>query len=148
MTHDAHLSYLRPGVAPYFFIASGARGVLLAGSTGVVLSRSKPDGVGFSGMRSDVSESRGCPGGLLAAGVSPGSFVGDSLMGLHVWVALSQIISFMSAHSVLDFGSPSAKAGLAIAIARLNARIEVSGFTAAPRSEAGRKSPAGVVQRG
>ena len=65
----------------------------------------------------------------------PGPLVEDLFIGLHVWVASSQIISFMLAHSVRDFGSPSAKAGPAVAIARLKARIEVSAFTAAPRSE-------------
>ena len=119
-------------VPPHFFISSGARGVFVAGSAGVVLSFSEPVGVGFSGVRSEVSELLGCPGGLLDDGVSPGPFVGDTFMGLHVWVALSQIISFMSAHSVRDFGSPSAKAGPAVAIARVNARIEVSAFIVLP----------------
>jgi hypothetical protein len=49
-------------------------------------------------------------------------------MGLHVWVALSQVISFMSARSVRDFGSPSAAADQAATIARLDARIEVIAF--------------------
>ena len=62
----------------YFFISSGARGVFVAGSVAVVLSFSEPVGVGFSGVRSDVSEFPGWPGGLVDAGVSPGPLVGVS----------------------------------------------------------------------
>ena len=62
----------------YFFISSGARGVFVAGSVGVVLSFSDPVGVAFSGVRSDVSELPGWPGGLVDAGVSPGPLVGVS----------------------------------------------------------------------
>jgi hypothetical protein len=51
---------------------------------------------------------------------------------LHVLVALSQIISFMSAHSVRDFGSPSAKASLAVAIASAIATIEAIAFIVLP----------------
>jgi hypothetical protein len=65
----------------HFFRSAGARGVFVAGSVAVVLSISEPVGVGLSGVRSDVSELPGWPGGMVDAGVSPGPLVGDVFIG-------------------------------------------------------------------